>query len=220
MDDPGSRYDPSAAGGARPPAHGALLLVIPLLTVMLGALWARHGKSYPAGRRPTPPPAAAASSGVGGWAGTATLPGGGRLVARLAPLHADPARQAFDAAALARELGLGEGAPWRLVLALHPDPAGTGGRTVTGVSLADVRIADDEGPALRSLAAPVPSPSGVVDPVAAVMAPPTEPLESGREVSLFLWGRPPGTTVHALGLPVEVGLVRNPAPEAVGSTER
>jgi len=70
-----------------------------------------------------------------------------------------------------------------------------------------VRISDDEGQALRSLAAPVPSPSGVVDPVAVVVAPPTDALEPGKEVSLVLWGRPPGATAHARGLPAGVELV-------------
>lgn len=206
MDDPGPRYDPSAPGRARPATHGPLLLVIPLLSVMLGILWARHWKPYPAGRRPEPPPVVEAS-GVRGWAGTATLPGGGRLVARLVPLHSDPARQAFDAAALAHRLGLGDGAPWRLVLALRPEPAGAGERSLASIPLASVRISDDQGQALRSLAAPVPSPSGVVDPVAVVVAPPTDALEPGKEVSLVLWGRPPGATAHARGLPAGVELV-------------
>lgn len=59
------------------------------------------------------PPAPPAPT-VRAWEGVLPEALGGGL-ARLRPLHADPERQAFDAAALGRELGR-EGSPWRLEL--------------------------------------------------------------------------------------------------------
>jgi hypothetical protein len=205
MDDTGSRPDSYAPVRARQGAQSPLLLIVPLLSVMLGILCARHWNPYPAGQRPDPPTSGVAT-GVRGWTGTAVLAGGGTLVARLVPLHSDPARQEFDAAALERRLGLGDGSPWRLVLALRPDPAAAG-EVQDALPLTRVHIADDKGEALRSLAAPAPPPTGVVDPVAVVMAPPVGALEPGEEVSLVLWGRPPGSTARASGLPAGVELV-------------
>lgn len=115
----------------------------------------------------------------------------------------------------------GERGPWRLVLSWRdPDgragSAGSGGgdapRTGSappgvagarvGLGLSDLRVVDDEGVALRVLPEPRRGSEGEgpFDPLATVLAPPSEPLYPGQTVDVVLWGRAPRGAARLEGL--------------------
>lgn len=134
---------------------------------------------------------------VAGYAASVALPGGARLHARLAPLHADPEQQAFDARALAARFALPDGAPYRLELALEA------GASPARVRAAELRVHDDAGLALAPLFEPAPrSPAGSLpaDPLRALLAPADVEIASERAVSVCLWGRAPAGRVLVRGL--------------------
>jgi len=161
---------------------GPIIFVLSLVCALL--IWSRNGMG-PAGPglpRHTPP-ALPDRAGVDGWAGAFDS-----LHGRLMPLHADAARQAFDAAVLQRRLGLGPGQPWRLVVTYLPRGEAVG----AAVPIAGLTVVDAEGLALRPIV-DRPGPgvvSGVTDPLRSLLRAP-EQLEPGYEVSLVLWGRAP-----------------------------
>ncbi len=132
----------------------ALLLFLPAAGLLAFAMWQRqpagpHGpsraESGPDSGEPGQPERTALSGPVSGWSGRLERPGAPPLILRLETLHPHPARQAFDAAALAaRFFGGPEDAlqdaaerardprrademvrgpqPWRLTLSV-PEPA-------------------------------------------------------------------------------------------------
>lgn len=143
---------------------------------------------------------------VGVWLGH--NPSG--LVVRLAPLSREPARQAFDAGALAARLGLEPGQPFRLECCAHLPKGSEPTR--------DVWIEDDEGVALVPLVrlvAPDADPRavadhgvadhGVVDPVLGLLSAPG--TVAGGTVTV-LWGRAPRAGARLVGAHAELGLER------------
>jgi len=117
------------------------------------------------------------------WTAADELAGLGRIAAHLAPLHADPTRQAFEAAALrGRVVGLA-GEPYLLQLEIQRGPA-----SAERLDPATVTIEDEAGIALRVPSIPV---SSAVDPIATLLRPPA-PLAVGERASFVLFGREPG----------------------------
>ena len=188
-----------------------LSILIPLLGLLAGLFWVKHNLHRDPGR-PAQPPQQASLSEVPGWRASLPWSGGGRLELVLSPLHAEGARQRFDATALERRLGLGSGEAWRLNLELRGSGAGAGGGdggAADELALDEVRVVDREGEALRlhRLDSAASSPNRPADPVAVLFGPPAEALRSGQAVSLMLWGRPPGEGARVLGVggqPIEM----------------
>jgi hypothetical protein len=127
--------------------------------------------------------------------GSLVLADGRRLTVRIAPLHAEPARQSFDAAALRARFGLGEGEPFSCLVELQaatPAPESERGFDLTGA-----RIEDERGLALASFPpARAADHASVVDPLAALAAPPSAALAVESRVSLLMWGRAPGAAAR------------------------
>lgn len=114
----------------------------------------------------------------------------GTLVASLAPLHADAGRQRFEREALRAQLALEAGAPWRLCLRWEAEP------DAPGIELAQIRVVDDRGDALRSLElAPTPG-----DPLRTLLAAPRGALGPGASTQCILWGREPGSGARIAGV--------------------
>ena len=198
-------------------AAGPVVLIVPLLALVLGVLWARHGRRSAPGPRPAPPPATPLT--VAGWTGAAPL-GEGRIEARLFPLQGEAARAALDrerlGALLGRDLGPDSGGPWRLELthlaaadslALDPGP----GLDLTAVSVVAVSVVDGAGARLEP-AAPTPDGAGPVHPLLPLLSPPREPLAPGRTVVVVLWGSDPGEGARVEGLGVPLTLVPSATP--------
>lgn len=191
---------------------GPIVLIVPALLFALAVLVLRDHAPDP-GPRPAPP-MAEGEGNVPGWSGIIEASyeeGGGALVtANLSPLHPDPRRQAFDARALQKQLGLGPGEPWLLTLryeardrARDQDgglPAGEP-EDSEGLSVQYVTVRDSVGEALTTLD---PESSRSLDPLRTLLAPTPERVEPGESVHVFLWGREPvdEVTLHGvLGTP-------------------
>lgn len=198
-DDPG---DPRRTDGRPRPLNGLgpAALVLPVLSALTIGLYATQRRSAP----PPPAPAFAAPQKVelDAWVGHVPLErGAGRLELRLTPLQVDARRQAFDREALADELGLGPGEPWRLEVRYEASTLDRAAATDAdadrsqAVRLVDPGIADREGLAC----APIDAEGD--GPLATLLRTP-RPLEltAGESVQLVLWGRRP------LGAPRVVGL--------------
>ena len=128
-----------------------------------------------------PPVATAPDAPVTSFVGEVELPGG-TLSVRLAPLHGEPARQAYDAGVLAERLGLAAGEPWRLVL--EGELPALDAETLT--------IEDDRGGLLAALEALVAvADDARPDPLAALFARRSTSAD-GSSTSWLLWGTPPG----------------------------
>jgi hypothetical protein len=173
-----------------------------------------------------PPVATDPNETVAAFAGRIEGVDGSRLVARLAPLHADPERQRFEARSLEKRLDLEPGEPWRLSLRWD-GPAGSSGsgggasgafgergpargealREVVGLGLGPVEVHDADGPALTSIVAAELG-GELVDPLRTLFAPPGGSLRHGQAIDWVLWGRRP--TEGA----VLVGLLPSPGPDA------
>jgi hypothetical protein len=191
MDD----HDPPR--GPRPGLPGPLLLLVPL-TVLAATLAWLPSRRPAGGRYPEAPPAGEARE-VDAWSGSGAA-GEGRLVAALTRLHADPARQAFDAGALARRLALPPGEPWRLELRYEAPP----GAEPWAVP-ASLGVRGEGGGALGAPARPSTA-GGAVDPVAVLVSPPAA-LAPGRRTELVLWGEEPRgeARLEAPGLQLRLG---------------
>jgi hypothetical protein len=123
--------------------------------------------------------------------GELLLADGRKLSVRIARLHAEAARQSFDAAALRERFALPAGEPFQCVVELQagPNPADTD----RGFDLKDARVEDERGVALTSFPpARAARGTGIVDPLAALAAPPATLLNAENRVSLLMWGRTPG----------------------------
>ncbi|HEX6883285.1 MAG TPA: hypothetical protein VF530_07875 [Planctomycetota bacterium] len=153
---------------------------------------------------------------LGTWRARLVLaePDGPVVLARLLPLHDEPALEEFRARALRERYQLPPGRPWRLYLELaaagEPAP----------LALHDARVAGGPVP-FGTLAAPRPE----LDPVHALLAAVPATLEVGRARPLVLWGElPEGEPELVLELadaagasiPARAPLTR----EAAGSTPR
>lgn len=170
-----------------------MVLLLPLLTLVLGVLWARHWRGGERGGLPVPP-VAELPADVSGWSGALREPA---VEAHLVPLHEDPLRQAFDRDVLARRLGLGEGQPWQLVLRYHAVEGGGGGP----IDLGALGVLDSEGAALMPpAAARAPGTQSPADPLAVLLAPPATPMLPGSGISIVLWGPVPSGDARLVGL--------------------
>lgn len=102
---------------------------------------------------------------------------------RLTALYTDPARQAFEAAALRARLGLAEGEPYRLTRTRDPLAA-------DGPALSERPVVRDEhGQALAPIPASVPG-DGPADPIRTLFSTPVG-IERGGAREWILWGRAP-----------------------------
>lgn len=107
-----------------------------------------------------------------------------RVVARLAPLHADPTRQAFEAGTLRGRVDGLDGEPYRLQIAVQRGDADEGLR----LDPLALRVVDDAGTAL---VVPELETGGAPDPIATLLRPPA-PVGPGEQASFLLFGRAPG----------------------------
>jgi hypothetical protein len=175
------------------------LLFVAALAVAVVPLAARVKKSSRAHDRKGPSTTAqrAEDADVEGFAGEVETARGTRLSVRVARLHAGARQQQFDAQALARRFGLGEGEPFVCEI---------GARGEVGVeaeALRSIAIRDERGVALTPFPAAT---QGVLtstepaDPLATLLAPPAEALRPGFAVSVILWGRAPGKDAVVTGL--------------------
>lgn len=184
-------------------------LLVASTAVAIALAWvqaARFGSE--SARRPSTP-AREERETVPGFTGEVSLGDGRVLHARIARLHADPARQAFDAAALARRFGLGKGEPFHCLLELA-GPAGPD--RAEGFEPCALRVLDHGGEALTALPATRTTAGGApADPLATLVAPPARALAPGEATTLLLWGREPGE--HA-----RIESCRAPAVPLVGAS--
>ena len=187
-------------GSRRSRPLGALWMLFPAaLGALAAALWL--ARPDPAGGELGAPRVGDPDSSVPALGGRLEGADGTALVARLAPMHADPGRQAFEAAALASRLRLEPGAPYRLSLRWE-----RGGLEDTGavLHLGSISVRDAGGTAL----APIPSDEGEPggpgggDPLRALFRAPRGTLGPGEAVDWILWGREPrrSGTVRLVGL--------------------
>jgi len=141
-----------------------------------------------------PPVAGDPASQLAVLRGEVRLPDGSRLHAELAPLHSAPEQQSFDAASLARALGLAEGQPWRLHLRFEAaDAPSQGGasnseRRAVALTLAALSVhgAQGEVAAALELEAAERRPA---NPVRTLFAPAARGLAPGEALDVLLWGR-------------------------------
>ncbi len=187
---------------------GALGLLLPLFLVVIGAafLLAREARRSPASPPDVSSPDEAVAAFSGELAGAA-----GWLSATLCALHAEPERQAFEAAALARSLGLEPGEPWRLsvrwqskgaVTAVAPPGDRPARSAPAGIALGPVEVFDAAGRTLRSFEPP-PPPGPLArpaQPLAILLGPPPGALHPGESADWILWGWPPEGELRLTGL--------------------
>ena len=201
---------------------GPIVLVLPLAFLILGISFLKDASHAPLGPRAVPP-APSKDTTIAGWEGELEVAPGVRVRATLGPLHSDAGRQEFERRALARRLGLGDGAPYRLVLDVD-----SGALTELAGAL---RIVDGSGEALRPLVAGEADGGALADPLRVLLGPPDLPstaASEARQLTWFLWGRAPeagarleGLTGSALALTpkpiprsrVDVALLRTPTKE-------
>ncbi|MCY2960895.1 MAG: hypothetical protein NTY35_12090 [Planctomycetota bacterium] len=133
---------------------------------------------------------ASAVPGPAIWTGQAEIDGLGRVGAQLAPLHADAARQAFEAGILRGRIAGLAGDPYLLLLEIQRGPTASARLDPTSL-----RVEDDVGLALSvpSIAARDES-----DPIATLLRPPTS-LAAGERASLVVFGREPGPGARLVG---------------------
>ena len=160
---------------------------------------------------------------VAGWRGPAALTAEGVEVV-LAPLHAEAARQAFDAQALEARFGLAPGEPWSLELSATDEDALA---AFAAAAEGGLELRDEQGTAATLLFDAVPK----VEPAAAPVLQLFAPLELGGEPRVendrfvgrwVLWGRRPlaactlaaGAVSHSL---VPADLERDELPRFVAS---
>ncbi len=135
--------------------------------------------------------------------GEAALPDGGRLHAEFAPLRAAPEQQSFEAASLARALGVAPGQPWRLHLrreapAAQAPAQAQGGATgpetqgsalvIPALVFAALSVHDAQGAAAQALEVGEPQ-ARPADPVRSLFAPGSGGLAPGEALDVLLWGR-------------------------------
>ncbi len=179
-------HDPLHAPDAPPRGFGPLALLLPIVALLAFALWrqARGGALPSAVGTAEVPESERGAVPVDGYAGAFAGPDGVLWTARLAPLHALPERQAFDAVALARRCGLPPGTPWRLTLERTSPAAASGDAAALGAVRAAGFVefpAPDQG-----------APDAPVDPVRTLLAARPFTLPVGAPRAVFLW-RPEST---------------------------
>jgi len=186
---------------------GPSVLLLPVLVLLAFALWHRtHGARERAAYDEAPaPPIESGRTEVEGWRGT--FPWGDPpavVIVELTPLHADGARQRFEATTLAARFQLPEGAPWRLSLrsgaqrgmaseALPVEGAGStelaAPGTSTGAGEAE-RAATWPELVCRGLAVSgfqLLAEAAALDPIASLFAAPAGGLGARESVDLYFW---------------------------------
>jgi hypothetical protein len=165
--------------------------VFPMLARERGALRTKSGAS--SGARVTAPAADVIAPGadVAGLAGESA---GVRV--RLARLHAERARQRFDAGALGRHFGLGTGEPFVCEI------TASGTASIPRGALRSISVRDERGAALAPFQPSAPKADEPADPLAALLSPPPDAIGAGRAISVVLWGREPAGGARLVGLDV------------------
>ena len=195
---PAGGFARARAGRAR---AGPIVLVVPLLAGLLGALHLRGERPR---TRPVAPPAIADPDElVLVLRGQAVLADGSRIEVALRPLHANPEHERFDGLALARRFGLEPGEPWHVELEWRAATAGTPDADGPRLAPAGLAVADVEGLALAPLASLALEPQAALggaarDPLAVLFAPPARPLAPAQSAEFALWGRAPGAGAHCV----------------------
>lgn len=197
--------DPQERRGPGRAAPWFLLLALVFVAVAVLSTLLRS-KSTPGS---TPPMASDPRQPIDAFAGEASAPERGRIVAQLAPLHPDEEHQRFDGQSLRARLGLGEGEPLRLRLLWDagpanggdPDSAGAHGERRAEVALGfeSLEVRDARGLAAATFELGERS-DAPVDPVRALAAVPTGGLAPGQAVDVLLWGRLPQSPAELRGL--------------------
>ena len=194
---------PASRPGA---AHrgGPYLLLVPLLLAAATIWWVRRSDGTGV---PTRPPARVDPESTHEVLGGELARAGAQLAFWLAPWEVDPQRQAFQARALRTRYDLEAGEPWRLRLEWRASEtnANQEPEAVAGIDAALLSIEDEHGRALQPLRLARP-----MDPLAALLAPPVQPLVPGTSLDLCLWGRAPGPSAHLVGPPSAAGLLDAP----------
>ncbi len=195
-----SKAAPFRGPGPRPSLAGQSAWVfLPALALVAAILWI----GAPALRRSLSPPAdpAGARSSVVrpelehvGFEAQAER-GGTELRVRLAPLHAAPARQAFDARSLGRLLGLEGGMPWRLEVSRGPGVSAPESVAAPRLDL-DIDI-QHPGDAFRPLPLDRLDPRS---PLVPLLSPSERSLAAGQTGSIILWGPEEAETPRLVGL--------------------
>ena len=196
-----------------PRGPGPIVLLLPVLSLAFGVLWAKKASTPWGGPRPRPPVLSEVTE-RDAWVGEAEH-ASGRLIARLVPIHESSPRLIFERDALASRLALGPGRPWRLELELHGQE--TGGDPL---ELAGLPVVHSAGRLELAVFEHVePGPAEVADPLRTLLAPPPGGLAPGHELPLVLWGPVPEGQVKLLvdGLELELGERRVPV-EVVSET--
>jgi hypothetical protein len=195
----------AAAPSERARGIGPVVLILPICALLVFALWRQAGGGATVARSSTErPPSARGERVVDGWAGSFTVPGAAPFVveARLAPLHAVPERQAFDAAALARRLDLPQGEPWRLTLTARTNAAlgQVEGAPVDAPRPAPLPLSGLALSGFQELAERGSGPGS--DPLRTLVAPPDGGLGPGQRVDLLYWRPlPSGAVADGAGEP-------------------
>lgn len=125
--------------------------------------------------------------------------GGTELRVRLAPLHAAPARQAFDARSLGRLLGLEGGMPWRLELSRGgPESAGAPAQGAESAPRLNMNVdIQDPGAGFRPLPLERLDPRS---PLVPLLSPSERSLGAGQTGSIILWGPEKAGSPRLVGL--------------------
>lgn len=138
----------------------------------------------------------ASAAGTAWWTGTGEVDGIGRVLARVRALHADPARQSFDAERLrARDARYAAEPYWVEIELLAPtDAEGQAAMSIPRIDPRELRIEDERGVALANpsagTAAQAARAPGAVDPLSSLLSP-SRPLAPGEHASFVLFGRAP-----------------------------
>ncbi len=117
------------------------------------------------------------------WTAAQELAELGRVDAQIAPLHADPTRQAFEAGALRGRFEGLAGEPYLVRIEIQRTAAST-----ARIDPSAVRVEDDAGIALS---APSIVPPAEADPIATLFRP-SASIAAGERGSFVLFGREPG----------------------------
>lgn len=183
---------PSPDQARRAPAPWFLIAALGLLVGAGAYAYLRRSAGAPY----LPPAAGDPEQPVQVWRGEMTLAAGGRLVAEVAPLHADAGRQAFETASLRRKFARSDGEPWRVRLRREPASdanatADSGADAAAIVELEALTLHDTRG--LAAAALELPKLDGALqDPVWSLFRAPQGGLASAQAADLVLWGRAPG----------------------------
>ncbi len=179
------------------PGLGAWIVILALPAAAVGLrAWidAEHAERRERPERELP----ASAVGTTWWTGTGEFDGALRVLARVRALHADRARQAFDAERLrARDARYADEPYWVEIEVLPPaDGAGRPAPLNVLLDPRGIRIEDERGVALTNpvanpLAQAARSAGGAVDPLSTLLSP-SRPLAPGEHASFVLFGRAPG----------------------------